>query len=101
MADIVIDKEAFSSKEVDRGFTVKAHYLKEPSGDALVEIFREGEPYRRFLFPAYKIWNIAAHFSDIVTGEIDGNYSGYDLAGWAGFHIVPIVELPLITEPRP
>jgi hypothetical protein len=35
----------------------------------------------------------AAHFSDIVTGEIDGNFSGYDLAGWTGFNVVPIVEI--------
>lgn len=89
----VIEKEAFASKQPDRGFTVKAFYLSEPKGDALVEIYRDEQPYRRFLFPAYKIWNIAAHFSDIVTGEIDGNYSGYDLAGWAGFHIVPIREV--------
>lgn len=93
MPDIVIDKEAFASKEPDRTFTVKAFYLKEPEGDALVEIYREGQPYRRFLFPAYKIWNIAAHFSDIVTGEIDGSYPGYDMAGWDGFEVVPIREV--------
>ena len=45
--------------------------------------------YRRFLFPAYKIWNIAAHFGDIVTSEIDGNMAGYDLAGWTGFSVIP------------
>ncbi len=90
---IIIDKQAFSSKQPNRGFTVKASYLKEPKGDALVEIYREGEPYRRFLFPAYKIWNIAAHFDDIVSGEIEGNYSGYDMAGWTGFSVVPIVEV--------
>jgi hypothetical protein len=92
--DIQIDKEAFASKEPDRGFTVTAYYLKEPVGDALVEIYREGQPYRRFLYPAYKIWNIAAHFSDIVTGEIDGNFSGYDMAGWTGFSVLPIREIP-------
>jgi hypothetical protein len=92
---IVIDKEVFASKEADRGFAVKAFYLQEPNdGDALVEIFKDDQPYRRFLFPAYKIWNIAAHFSDIVDGEIAGDNSGYDLAGWTGFHVIPIVELP-------
>ena len=93
---IVIDKEAFASKEPDRGFTVKAFYLKQPNdGDALVEIYRDEQPYRRFLFPAYKIWNIAAHFSDIVTGEIDGNFSGYDMAGWDGLGcVVPIRDIP-------
>lgn len=87
--NLVLDKTAFESSQPDRGFTVKATYLQEPKGDALVEIMREGKPYRRFLFPAYKIWNIAAHFSDIVGGEIDGNFSGYDLAGWDGFQVIP------------
>lgn len=78
----------------DRGFEVAAYYLEEPcKGDALVEITRDGEPYRRFLWPAYKIWNIAAHFQDIVNGEIEGNYSGYDAAGWTGFSIVNPVEV--------
>lgn len=97
--EITIDKQVFSSDSPDRGFTVKAFYLQKPNnGDALVEIYRDGQPYRRFLFPAYKVWNIAAHFTDIVDGEIEGNFSGYDLAGWAGFHIVPIVELQLAEE---
>ena len=96
--DIEIDKEAFASKEPDRGFTVKAYYLKQTAGDALVEIYREGEPYRRFLYPAYKVWNNTAHFSDIVTGEIEGNFSGYDMAGWTGFSVVPIRELPTHGE---
>lgn len=100
MSDLRIRKEAFSSKEADRGFTVKAHYLEKPnSGDALVEIYRDGKPYRRFLFPAYKIWNIAAHFGDIVTGEIDSTFSGYDMAGWAGFSVIPIRELEGPDDP--
>ena len=91
---MTIKQEAFSRSEPDRGFTVKAFYLCEPNnGDALIEVYREGEPYRRFLFPAYKIWNIAAHFSDIVDGEIAGDFSGYDLAGWTGFSVIPIAEL--------
>ena len=85
MTNLNIEKEAFSSNEPDRGFTVKAFYLEGPNhGDALVEIYRDSQPYRRFLFPAYRIWNISAHFSDIVTSEIDGNCSGYVLAGWDG-----------------
>jgi hypothetical protein len=87
---IEIDKLAFEGPKgaPDRGFSVKAFYLLHSDGDALVEITRDGEPYRRFLWPAYKIWNIAAHFSDIVDGEIEGNFSGYDLAGWTGFSII-------------
>ena len=85
--DIVIDKLAFEMPP-NRGFTAKAHYLTEPKSDALVEIFRDGEPYRRFLYPAYKIWNIAAHFPDIVQSELDGNCAGYDAAGWTGFSVI-------------
>lgn len=93
MTNITIEKQAFSSP-ADRGFTVIAWYLKEPSGgDALIEMFKDGEPYRRFLYPAYKIWNIAAHFADIVTSEIEGNMEGYDLAGWTGFSVIRPVEL--------
>jgi hypothetical protein len=87
---VVIDKLAFEGPKggPDRGFCIKAFYLSEPSGDALVEITRDGQPYRRFLYPAYKVWNLAAHFSDIVTGEIDGSFAGYSLAGWTGFIVI-------------
>ena len=96
-ARIVIDKLAFESKEPDRGFTARASYLLEPAGEALVEIERDGKPYRRFLYPAYKVWNIAAHFSDIVSGEIEGDFSGYDMAGWNGFDVVRPTFLPTVT----
>jgi hypothetical protein len=69
--DCVIYKAVFdSSTHPDRGFTVKASYLLKPEGEALVEIFKDGNPYKRFLYPAYKVFNIAAHFPDIVTSEI-------------------------------
>lgn len=81
-----IDKVAFDSADKpDRGFTVRASYLKEPhKGDALIEIFRDGKPLRRFLYPAYRIFNIAAHFSDIVDGELSGHDGGYRMANWNG-----------------
>src|ERR1035437_6551934 len=73
-----IDKIAFESKHPDRGFTVRASYLKAPdAGDALIEIFHDGKPVRDFRWPAYKVWNIAAHFSDIVDGELANNDGGY------------------------
>lgn len=82
-----IEKAAFEGpKEPDRGYTVKASFLKEPNaGDALIEVFKEGKLVREFLFPAYKIWNIAAHFKDIVDGEIENSDSGYRAAAWTGF----------------
>ena len=91
--ELKIEKVAYEIKAPDRGFTVKATYLLEPKGDALIEIFRDGQPYRRFLYPAYKIYNIAAHFSDIVDSEIAGNFHGYDLAGWTGFSVVEPVPV--------
>jgi hypothetical protein len=68
----------------DRGFNVKAWYLKdseESKGDALVEIRRDGELLRQFLFPAYKIYNISAHFGDIVDGELQENHEIWTVIG--------------------
>lgn len=98
--DIEIKEIAFEGpKEPDRGYTVRASYLKKPnSGDALIEVFKEGILLRRFLFPAYKIWNIAAHFKDIVDGEIAGNGSGYGMAGWNGISGATIL-IPKDEEP--
>lgn len=82
--DYIADRVVFETDE-DRGFKAKATFLKAPhAGDAVIEIFRDGEVVRRFLFPAYKVWNIAAHFSDIVDGELAENDSGYRLAAWTG-----------------
>lgn len=71
----------------DRGFNVKAWYLedsKESKGDALVEITKDGKLLREFLYPAYKIYNIGAHFRDIVDGELENNANGYAVAGSDG-----------------
>jgi hypothetical protein len=79
------DKPAFDIEE--RGYRAKAWYLKDipdSKGDALIEIFAGDELLREFLFPAYKIWNIAAHFGDIVDGEIAKHDGGYRMAAWNG-----------------
>lgn len=73
----------------DRDFNVKAWYLKnteESKGDALIEVKYQDKLIRQFLFPAYKIWNIAAHFSDIVDGELskDDKERGYEIAASTG-----------------
>jgi hypothetical protein len=73
----------------DRDFNVKAWYLKnteESKGDALIEVKYKDKLIRQFLFPAYKIWNIAAHFSDIVDGELskDDKERGYAIAASTG-----------------
>ena len=68
----------------DRGFRVRAWYLKEKP-NALVKITKnDGKLHRRFKWPAYKIFNIAAHFQDIVDGELEktnDKLSGYRIAG--------------------
>jgi len=88
-----IEKIAFEGpKEPDRGYTVRASYLKAPNdGDALIEVMLEGIPVRTFLFPAYKIWNIAAHFKDIVDGEIKNSPRGYNMAAWNGISGATII----------
>ena len=66
---MVKDKLAFEQK--DRGYKVRAWYLKDKSaGDALIQIFFGRKKIKEFPYPAYKIWNIAAHFSDMVDNEI-------------------------------
>ena len=66
MADTKIENVAFEI-EGHSGFSVKASRLMQPNdGDALIEIFRDGKAFREFRYPAYRIYNIAAHFGDIV-----------------------------------
>ena len=87
-----VEKVAIESSEPDRGYTFKISYLKKPNnGDALVEIFKDSELLRKFLFPAYKIWNIPAHFSDIVDGELENDGRGYEAAASTGLHTPKIV----------
>jgi hypothetical protein len=84
----------------DRGFTMRAFYLKEPfNGDALIEVFRDGEVLRKFLWPAYKMWNLTAHSDDIFSGELEGSPRGYEMAGWSGFPCVAFVPTEPTTPP--
>ena len=71
----------------DRGYRARAWYVEnipESRGDAIVEIQKGGEVIKKFYFPAYKIWNIVAHFRDIVDGELEKNDSGYAVAASDG-----------------
>jgi len=81
----------------DRGFTLKAWYLPS-GGDAEIELFQNGDRVRHFAYPAYKIWNLSAHFSEIVDSELVGDSHGYAAAGWTGFSTVMPQE---ITSARP
>lgn len=83
----------------DRGFNVKTWYLddtEDSKGDALVEIRKEKKLLRQFIFPAYKIFNIAAHFEDIVDGELtkDKKMRGYNIVSSTG------LEDSMIILPR-
>jgi hypothetical protein len=50
-----------------RGYQVRAHYLKPPDNqDALVEVLKDGEIVRSFRYPAYRVWNVAAHADDLI-----------------------------------
>ena len=62
------EKEETRFDITDRGYNVKAFYLEEPKDEDLIQITKDGEILLEFLFPAYKIWNIAAQFKDIVDG---------------------------------
>jgi hypothetical protein len=79
----IVEKLAF--EQTDRGYTIRAFYLTEPKGEALIHIRKGDLMIGNFLYPAYRIWNFSAHFKDIVDSEIDGNMIGYELADWNGF----------------
>lgn len=56
-----------------RGYAVSASYLRAPHDqNALINIFKDGSIHRSFEYPAYRIYNIAAHFSEMVDNELDG-----------------------------
>jgi hypothetical protein len=79
------EKLVFERENDYKGFNVKAWYLLPPhQADALIEIYKDGQILREFLFPAYKVWNIAAHFYDIVDGELQKSDIGYRIAGSNG-----------------
>jgi hypothetical protein len=81
MAEITNEKLAFEVE--DRGFKIRAFWGDGP--DARIEIIREGQPYKTFTYPAYKIFNLAAHFEDIVDSELRHDDEGYKIAGSTGF----------------
>lgn len=79
---LVIDKVAFGGEKQE--FNFKGTYLKEPKGDALIEISKDGKVVREFLFPAYKIWNITARADDIANGLKQESDNGLYIAGSDG-----------------
>lgn len=81
--EIIRDKIAFEN-EVG-GYLFRATYLKESNGDALIEIEKDGGLVKSFLWPAYKIYNIAAHADEIADGLNQQSDEGLYVAGSTGF----------------
>jgi len=61
-------KVAFKQKY--KNYSVTAYYLGEKNPDAKIVIKKDNKPYKDFLYPGYKIWNISAHFSEMVEKEL-------------------------------
>lgn len=80
--NLIIEKVAFEGEK--RGYYFKATYLQQPKGEALIEISKDGNIIREFLFPAYKIWNISAHADDIINGLEKESDEGIYVAGSDG-----------------
>lgn len=79
------EQPVFRRKEDLDGYNIEAWYLNQPNnGNALIYIFKDGKVLREFLFPAYKIYNLQAHFEDILEGEKHNSANGYEAAVWNG-----------------
>lgn len=70
--------------------------LEDTHGNVLIEILKDGAIIREFLFPAYKQYNLQAHFEDIVEGEIKESSRGYEMAASTGLH-TPVITLEQLT----
>lgn len=74
----------------EKGLRFQAWY-PDSGGEATVKISKGDEIIKEFTFPAYKIWNIAAHASDIA----DDIQSGLAIAASNGLGgSVPIRDVP-------
>ena len=82
-----MDKEKPVYDITDRGYRIKAWWPQDDSGDADVKIWRDEKLLREFKFPAYKVFNLAAHFKDIVDGELENSNMGYRIAASDGFQL--------------
>jgi len=79
-----IKKEKIAYTGNHRGYVFTATYLTEPKAEALIEIEKDGKLIKEFLFPAYKIFNIAAHRDDIIDGLEQDSDRGLRIAGSNG-----------------
>ena len=61
-------KMIFETKP-DRGIVLKG-WETDSKGDDLIEVERDGKLVRSFPFPAYIVYDISAHASDIIDGYL-------------------------------
>ena len=92
MKKLTNEKLAFTKKENYKGFNIRAYWGDE--SNARIEIIKDGKLYKEFSYPSYKIFNLQAHFEDIVDGELENSDEGYKIAGSTGLGgtIMPIVK---------
>lgn len=82
MEKLTNEKLAFTRNEDYKGFNIKAYWGDE--SDARIEIIKDNKIYKEFTYPSYKIFNLQAHFEDIVDGELQNSDVGYKIAGSDG-----------------
>ena len=82
MTELTNEKLAFTLDNDYKGFNIRAYW--GDGCDARIELIRDGKIYKEFSYPAYKIFNLAAHFDEIVDGELENSNSGYAIAGSDG-----------------
>lgn len=85
--NVVRDKVAFETEA--RGLKFVATYLIHPKGEALIELSRDGQMVKSLLWPAYKIWNIAAHADDIAA-DIEDGLTGAGVVGFGANVYQPV-----------
>lgn len=66
-------KKKIAFKEKHKNFSVIAYYLEDENPNALIVVKKDNKIYKKFEYPAYRIWNIAAHFSEMVENELYEN----------------------------
>ena len=96
MENYTIEKVAFEGPKTPYlEHTVRASYLTEPHAqDALIEILKDGQVVKHFFFPSYKIWNVAAHFEDIIDELLNDSTAGIAAAASTGLDNGTIIIAP-------
>jgi hypothetical protein len=59
-------------------------------GDARIDFTYKGDPFRSLACPAYRVWNIPAHMTDIVADF----EAGMRVASWPDFPSLPASQEP-------